>query len=206
MARGRFITFEGGEGAGKSTLVASLAVALRERGETVLVTREPGGAPGADAIRALLVSGDVDRWDPLEEAMLFNVARHNHLRATILPALARGDVVLCDRYYDSTRAYQSAAGGVSEATHAALTGLIGAPRPDLTLILDIDPEVGLARSRGGHVGEDRFERKDLSFHQRVRAAFQSIAAAEPNRCVLLDATQTPQMLLEQALQALTSKV
>jgi dTMP kinase len=205
MTRGRFITFEGGEGAGKSTLVAALAAALREAGKPVLVTREPGGAPGADAIRALLVSGDTERWSALEEAMLFNVARRNHLQHTILPALKRGETVLCDRYYDSTRAYQSAAGGVSEATLTALTALIEAPRPDHTFILDIEPQRGLARSRGAAIGEDRFERKDLAFHERVRAAFLAIAAAESDRCVVLDATAPPERLLERALAALTKQ-
>src|SRR5215813_4757582 len=140
---GRFITLEGGEGAGKSTLAHGLAEALRARGRDVVVTREPGGAPGADAIRALLVSGAANRWSAAEEALLFAAARLNHLTHTILPALARGDWVVCDRYYDSTRAYQVAAGGLAPSALATLNLLIEAPAPDLTLVLDIDPDLGL---------------------------------------------------------------
>ena len=153
MAQGRFITLEGGEGAGKSTLARGLADALKDRG--VVLTREPGGSPGADAIRALLVQGDANRWSALEEALLFATARRNHLQQTILPALARGAWVICDRYYDSTRAYQVAAGGLSPNVLEQLNTLIEAPAPDLTLMLDLDVSVGLTRSRGAHAGDDR---------------------------------------------------
>lgn len=205
MAQGRFITLEGGEGTGKSTLAHALAQALGPRAN-VIVTREPGGAPGADAIRSLLVCGEANRWSATEEALLFAAARLNHLTHTILPALAAGDWVVCDRYYDSTRAYQVAAGGLDPSALDALNLLIQAPRPDLTLVLDIDPGLGLLRSRGEHVGEDRFERKDKAFHARVRAEFQAIAAREPKRCVLIDATQSKEKVLAAALAAIEARL
>ncbi len=202
MPRGRFITLEGGEGAGKSTLARGLAESLRSRGHEVVVTREPGGAPGADAIRALLVQGEAGRWSAMEEALLFAAARLNHLTHTVRPALARGAWIICDRYYDSTRAYQVAAGGLNPDALDVLNTLIEAPSPDLTLILDLDPSAGLARSRGAHVGEDRFERKSAEFHARVRAEFLAIAAREPGRCAIVDASQPPEAVHAQALAAL----
>lgn len=205
MGEGRFITLEGGEGTGKSTLARGLAEALRAGGASVVVTREPGGAPGADAIRALLVSGDANRWSATEEALLFAAARLNHLNNTIRPALARGDWVICDRYYDSTRAYQVAAGGLAPRVLDSLNLLIEAPAPDLTLVLDIDPAAGLARSRGAHVGEDRFERKDANFHDRVRQEFLAIAAREPARCVVLDASQPTDAVLAAAIDAIEAR-
>lgn len=205
MAQGRFITLEGGEGTGKSTLARALAQALRSRA-AVVVTREPGGAPGADAIRTLLVSGEANRWSAAEEALLFAAARLNHLTHTIRPALERGAWVVCDRYYDSTRAYQVAAGGLKAEALEMLNALIDAPAPDLTLVLDIDPDLGLARSRGEHIGEDRFERKDANFHARVRAEFQALAAREPKRCVLIDATQSKDGVLGAALAAIKARL
>lgn len=196
---GRFITLEGGEGTGKSTLARGLAEALTARGRDVVVTREPGGAPGADAIRALLVSGDVNRWSAEEEALLFAAARLNHLRHTIRPALERGAWVVCDRYFDSTRAYQIGGAGLDPANLDELNAQIKADCPDLTLMLDIDPKHGLARSRGAHVGEDRFERKSAEFHARVRAEFLAIAAREPDRCKVIDATQPAEAVLAAAL-------
>jgi dTMP kinase len=205
MGHGRFITLEGGEGAGKSTLARGLADALRARGHAVLVTREPGGAPGADAIRALLVSGEAARWTAMEEALLFAAARLNHLNHAVKPALARGDWVVCDRYYDSTRAYQVAAGGLAPSVLDALNALICAPAPDLTLICDIDPTIGLTRSRGMHAGEDRFERKDAAFHQRVREEFLAIAEREPSRCVVIDASKPQAEVLAAALAAIEAR-
>jgi dTMP kinase len=196
---GRFITLEGGEGVGKSTLARGLCAALRARGFEVLATREPGGAPGADAIRALLVQGEPGRWDALEETLLFAAARLNHLRETIRPALTRGAWVICDRYTDSTRAYQVAAGGLDAAKLDALNAILRAERPDLTLVLDLDVGEGLARSRGGSAGEDRFERKGADFHARVRAEFLAIAAREPGRCKIVHAAQAPDAVLGQAL-------
>jgi dTMP kinase len=204
MAQGRFITLEGGEGAGKSTLARGLADALKDR--EVVLTREPGGSPGADAIRALLVQGDANRWSALEEALLFATARRNHLQQTILPALARGAWVICDRYYDSTRANQIAAGGLCANVLDQLNTLIEAPAPDLTLMLDLDVSVGLTRSRGAHAGEDRFERKGEAFHARVREEFRAIAAREPERCVVIDAGQPQAAVLAAALDAIKARL
>lgn len=206
MAEGRFITLEGGEGTGKSTLARGLGEALRATGREVVLTREPGGAPGADAIRKLLVEGESARWSAMEEALLFAAARLNHLTHTIRPALQRGAWVVCDRYYDSTRAYQVAAGGLDPDVLTALNGLIGAQRPDLTLVLDLDPALGLSRSQGHHAGEDRFEKKDGAFHERVRAEFRAIAAREPKRCVMVDAAQPPEAVLREALQAIETRL
>lgn len=203
---GRFITLEGGEGVGKSTLAKALGEALRARGREIVLTREPGGAPGANAVRALLVSGDPDRWNAMEEALLFAAARANHLRVTIKPALARGAWVICDRYYDSTRAYQIAAGGLALDTLTTLNALIDAPAPDLTLVLDIDPAAGLSRSRGASAGEDRFERKTADFHARVRAEFQAIAASAPRRCVVIDAGQSRDAVQAAALAAIEARL
>ncbi len=205
MAQGRFITLEGGEGTGKSTLARGLQAALNARSEIVL-TREPGGAPGADAIRALLVQGDANRWSPLEEALLLAAARLNHLTQTIKPALARGAYVICDRYYDSTRAYQAAAGGLDATTLDALNAMIQAPAPDLTLVLDLDPTAGVGRSRGASVGEDRFEKKGADFHVRVRAEFLAIAQREPQRCAVLDASQPADAVLASALREIEARL
>lgn len=200
--QGRFITLEGGEGVGKSTLAKGLAAALRAKGRDVVVTREPGGAPGADEIRALLVQGEPGRWSAAEEALLFTAARLNHLIHTVRPALQRGAFVVCDRYFDSTRAYQVGGGGLAPDDHVELNALIRADYPDLTFILDIDPKLGLARSRGAHKGEDRFEKKGAAFHARVRAEFLSIAEREPQRCRVIDAGAPVQAVLAQALAAI----
>jgi len=183
-----FITLEGGEGAGKSTQAARLAGALERAGHEVVLTREPGGAPGAEALRELLVTGQPLRWTALAEALLFAAARDEHLRATIRPALDRGCVVISDRFADSTRAYQGAAGGLDETVIGTLERwVVGDTGPDLTLILDLDPGEGLARAgrRGG--ADDRFEHHGRAFHDRLRAAFRDIARREPGRCVLVDA-------------------
>lgn len=188
---GRFITFEGGEGSGKSTQIALLAGALRGEGVQTLVTREPGGVPGAEEIRALLVKGEVNRWSPLTEALLNYAARVEHVEKSIRPALAEGKWVLCDRFADSTMAYQGYGHGLGrepvETLHAVAVGDF---RPDVTLILDIPPAAGLARANDGTGGEDRYERMDLSFHERLRDGFLDIARREPGRCVLIDATQS----------------
>lgn len=189
VTRGRFITFEGGEGAGKSTQVRRLVDRLTQAGIEAVATREPGGSPGAEAIRTLLVTGEADRWSPAAETLLLYAARCDHIERTIRPALARGAWVICDRFADSTRAYQGAAGGASESLIAALeAAVLGDLKADLTLIFDLPPEVGLARAEGRGGGEARFEAKGLAFHARLRARFQAIAAAEPDRCVLIDAT------------------
>jgi len=187
-----FITFEGGEGSGKSTQIRRLATRLQDRGHDLLVTREPGGTPEAEAIRSLLVSGDVARWTPQSEALLNYAAREQHLEQVIRPALAAGKVVLCDRFMDSTRAYQGYAGGVDLAFIDALEkAIVASTRPGLTLVFDLDPEIGLARarSRGDAVAEDRYERKGLAFHQKLREGFLDILRREPKRCRLVDAAQ-----------------
>jgi dTMP kinase len=185
-APGRFVTFEGVDGAGKSTQIARLAAALRADGRAVVATREPGGSPGAEAIRALIVDGAPGRWSAETELLLFTAARRDHLERTIAPALSRGAIVLCDRYVDSTRAYQSAGRGADRALiddlHARLIGR----DPDLTLILDIDPEAALTRGLAAG-GAARFEGFGLPFQQALREAFRAIAAAEPERCALIDA-------------------
>ena len=188
MARGRFITFEGGEGAGKSSQVRRLADRLTAAGHGVVRTREPGGSPGAEAIRDLLVTGDPDRWSPLTETLLMYASRRDHIERVIAPALARGDWVVCDRFADSTRAYQGAGGGAPAALIAALEDqVLGPTRPDLTLILDLAVEVGLARAAARYSNaETRFEAKGPAFHQRLREGFLAIAKAEPERCVVLD--------------------
>lgn len=187
-----FITFEGGEGSGKSTQIRRLALRLEAAGRNVLVTREPGGTPEAEAIRSLLVSGDVARWTPKSEALLNYAAREQHLAQVIRPALAAGQTVLCDRFMDSTRAYQGYAGGCEPAFIDALEkAVVGATRPTLTILFDLDPAIGLARakSRGDAVAEDRYERKGLAFHQKLREGFLDILRREPKRCRLVDASQ-----------------
>lgn len=206
MGPGRFITLEGGEGTGKSTLARGLAEALRARDIEVLTTREPGGAPGADAIRELLVQGDANKWSATEEALLFAAARLNHLTHTVRPHLARGAWVISDRYYDSTRAYQVAAGGLAPSVLDQLNTLIEAPAPDLTFVLDLDPSSGLARSRGAEAGEDRFEKKSSDFHQRVREEFLAIAAREARRCAIIDASAPKEAVLAEALKIIEARL
>jgi dTMP kinase len=185
---GRLVTFEGGEGAGKSTQIERLAAALRAAGSDPLVTREPGGTPGAERIRQLLVEGPPDRWLPLSEALLLLAARHDHVVRRIAPALADGRWVLCDRFMDSTRVYQGVAGAVGEAVidrlHATVLGDL---RPDLTVILDVPVAMGLGRQ--GAARRQRYEQMTKAFHERVREGFLALARAEPKRCVVVDATR-----------------
>jgi dTMP kinase len=189
MTRGRLITFEGGEGAGKSTQIERLATALCAAGITVVVSREPGGTAGAEAIRDLLVNGPPERWLPLSETLLLLAARLDHVERRIRPALAAGQWVLCDRFVDSTRVYQGMAAAVGvELVNRLQTATIGDLAPDLTLILDVPVEVGLAR-RGRNASESRFEDKGVAFHQRVRDGFLQLAAEEPARCRVIDAAQ-----------------
>jgi dTMP kinase len=195
--RGRFITFEGGEGAGKSTQIRRLADNLKNRGYEVVLTREPGGSPGAEAIRTLLVEGDPGRWDGITETLLFAAARRDHVERTIRPALARGAWVLCDRFSDSTIAYQGYGAGVDIALVRRLsTDSVGDILPDLTLILDLPVEAGLARAAQRSGGEDRFERKGIEFHNRLREGFLAIAKEEPNRCAIVNATGTQDAIAE----------
>jgi dTMP kinase len=191
VARGRFITFEGGEGSGKSTQVQRLAARLTAEGREVVTTREPGGSPGAEAIRDIVLRGEADRWSPVTETLLMYAARRDHVERVIRPALARGAWVVCDRFADSTRAYQGAAGGVDPALIAAMeTHVLEETRPDMTLIFDMPVEVGLERAHARAGSEMRFESKGLAFHQRLREGFLAIARAEPDRCAIIDAAGT----------------
>lgn len=185
--RGRFITLEGGEGAGKTTQRRLLAAALRAAGLDVLETREPGGEPGAEAIRDLLVAGEPGRWEPLAETLLHYAARAQHVARVIGPALARGTWVVSDRFADSTAVYQGAGQGVDAATIAAIDrAALGGFAPDLTLVLDLPVEAGLARA-AARAETNRYERFDRGFHERIRAGFLARARAEPRRCVVIDA-------------------
>ncbi|WP_449288999.1 dTMP kinase [Methylopila musalis] len=193
--RGRFVTFEGGEGVGKSTQLQRLAERLRTAGVEVTTTREPGGSPRAEALREALLSGRLKRFGPLAETVVIASARADHVDRLIRPALKRGAWALCDRFIDSTRCYQGAVGGVATETLRALehVAALGA-FPDLTFVLDAPAMVGLerARRRAGHgAAPDRFEAEDARFHERLREAFVAIARAEPGRCRLIDATQAP---------------
>jgi len=188
---GKFITLEGGEGAGKSTHAKRLVAALAEAGIEAVATREPGGAPGAEEIRKILVEGAAGRWAPLTETLLHFAARAEHVARTIRPALDRGAWVVCDRFVDSTMAYQGYAQGVGRAkVEEVARAVLGGFRPDLTLILDVPAEQGLARSakRGG--GGTRYESMGLEFHAKLREAFLDIAKREPDRCFLIDATRS----------------
>jgi dTMP kinase len=202
--RGRFITLEGGEGAGKTTLSRALAGALTEAGLPVLRTREPGGAPGAEAVRGLILHQGP--WDPLAEAMLHFAARREHVASSLEPALAAGIWVVCDRFADSTLAYQGAGQGLSRAVWEQLCDLaLGALRPDLTLVLDLPTERGMGRalSRGD---ANRYEMQGADFHGRVRAAFLDIAAREPGRCAVLDAACPPGEVLSAALGTIRDRL
>jgi dTMP kinase len=192
--RGRFITFEGGEGSGKSTQIKTLAERLDASKLRAIVTREPGGSPGAEIIRHLVLSGMGKLLGPDAETLLFAAARDDHVRTVIQPALNQGVWVLCDRFSDSTRAYQGRLGNVSSAVLNAMERVtIGDLRPDLTFILDVPVEIGMQRAaaRRGTGAPDRFEAEDVRFHQALREAYRQIAAAEPQRCVLIDAAADP---------------
>ncbi len=196
MRKGAFISLEGGEGAGKSTQIERLRRRLEARGAQVISTREPGGTPEAERIRTLLVTGDAERWDALTEALLNYAARRNLVENLIKPSLESGSWVLCDRFFDSTTAYQGLAGDAGPENIKALRQLVlGDFSPDLTLVLDLPAEEGLRRAGGRPNGqerapEDRYEKKGLEFHERIRAAFREIAEAEPQRCVLIDGAKS----------------
>ena len=202
MLRGKFITIEGGEGAGKSTQVRRLVKTLRSRGLEVIETREPGGTSGAEAIRELLLSASGQEWEPLTEALLHLAARREHLSKTIVPALEHGDWVVSDRFADSTIAYQGYGLGLGREMIDALYKLsIGTFKPDATIILDHPIEEGLARvcSRGSQL--DRYEKMDLEFHRRVHQGFLEIAKMEPNRCVVVDASAAIDVIAAEILEA-----
>lgn len=187
-AAARFITLEGGEGAGKSTQTKRLSAALNDRGIANIVTREPGGSPGAEEIRKLLVEGEPGRWDALTETVLLYAARADHVARTIKPALQSGKWVICDRFSDSTFAYQGAGRGIDRETIRRIDSIVvGDLKPDLTIVLDFPIETGLARAKERGGSEARFENFDTAFHQRLRDAFREIARKSSARCVLLDA-------------------
>jgi dTMP kinase len=191
---GRFITFEGGEGSGKSTQIKTLAERLNGAELRTIVTREPGGSPGAEIIRHLLLSGMGKLLGPETETLLFAAARDDHVHAVIEPALDQGIWVLCDRFFDSTRAYQGRLGKVDPKVLNAMQRVtIGDLKPDLTIILDVPVEIGMQRAaaRRGDGAPDRFEAEDVKFHEGLRDAYRQIAAAEPQRCVLIDANAAP---------------
>lgn len=191
MPRGFFITFEGGEGAGKSTQIRLLAAKLRDKRYPTLVTREPGGSPGAEAIRHVLLSGAAEQFGPEMEAILFAAARSDHVEQVIRPAVEAGTIVLCDRFIDSSRVYQGVTGNIEPELMEAIERVaINGMMPDLTLILDLEAGEGLRRAaerRGEAAGADRFEKETLEVHERRRAAYLDIARREPERCRVIDA-------------------
>ncbi len=202
----RFITFEGGEGAGKSTQARRLAVALEACGISVCATREPGGSSGAEQIRALLVEGEPGRWDVLAETLLMFAARADHLAETIRPALDAGRWVVCDRFTDSTYAYQGAGRGLDAQTIAALeTAAVRSFRPELTFILDVPVETGLSRAGARGVHETRFEHFGVEFHARLRDFFHILAEREAMRCVLIDSTAPVDEVAAQIWQCVSTR-
>ena len=200
--RGLFITFEGGEGCGKTTQIHKLAKRIKSISSTpFVVTREPGGAPSAELIRGLLVNGDAEKWRPATEGLLMSAARHEHVEQIIRPALAQNKLVMSDRFVDSTIVYQGIVGGVAPDDIYAMNHVAcGDIYPDVTIILDIDSQIGLARAKSRGAGEDRFEAKGLVYHEKVRAGFLDIAADDPSRCVVLNANRTPDDIAEDVWQ------
>jgi len=203
VGRGTFITLEGGEGVGKSTQVKALAEALRTRGHTVVTTREPGGTPGAEAIRHLLMTGTTDKWSARVEALLFAAARADHVEKLIEPALERGDWVVCDRYIDSSRAYQGGAGGRPDTEIMALHRLGARLMPDRTFILALPDDVGMERAAARDGGSaDRFAAQSAEYHTKLSAAFGRFVFEEPDRLRMIDASGTPQHVTSHLLAAL----
>lgn len=206
-AAGKFITLEGGDGSGKSTQARLLAAFLEEQGINVILTREPGGAAGADEIRQLLLTGDPDRWDGAEETLLFYTARLNHLRLTVKPALEKGVWVISDRFADSTMAYQGYGNQLGpENVQKIHEVTVGSFEPNLTCILDLDVEVALKRTQGRSHDEDRFERMKIDFHQRMRLGFKEIAAKNTHRCVMIDAAGEPDAIQSELQKVVSSRL
>lgn len=202
-SKGLFITFEGGEGAGKTTQIQFVKDLCLSKGYEVLLTREPGGCQSAEDIRALLVDGGIDRWDPLTELLLHFAARREHYGKVIVPALLRGAIVLSDRFADSTMAYQGYAMGLGrEKVLELYQFVLGDFAPDATLVFDLDPEVGLQRAKSRDGGEDRYERMGLAFHQKIRDAFIDIASRDQSRCHMIDANQSIEKVREQIEKSL----
>jgi len=214
MARGKFISFEGGEGTGKSTQIRRLADRLEAAGIAVVETREPGGTPGAEIIRRTILSGRTRNLGPFAEALMMNAARDDHLNEVIRPALKAGKWVLCDRFADSTRVYQGTMGDTdSDLLKAMEQAVVAKDWPNLTIILDLDPEIGLERARavtrkalGQSAPADRFEDEALDEHHRMRLAFLEIARAEPDRCAVIDADQSPDAVAEAVWSAVTTRL
>jgi dTMP kinase len=212
--RGKFITFEGGEGSGKSTHAATLAARLKSLGVDFVLTREPGGSTGAEIIRHILLSGIAKPLGAETETILFAAARDDHVRATILPALEAGKWVICDRFIDSTRVYQGEAGGLPGEIIDVLNHMVVSPTfPDLTLMLDVPAELGLGRAHSRRVDKvnpdteaDAYEKRDLAFHWKLRDAFREIARAEPERCVIIDAAQEERAVFAAVWQAVQSRL
>lgn len=194
MTTPRFITFEGIDGSGKSTQARLFADVLRGQGADVVLTREPGGSPGAEEIRQLLLTGDPDRWSAETEILLFTASRRDHLEKTIAPALAVGQTVISDRFADSTRVYQGATRGDLRGMVDSLHSLMIGREPDLTFIIDMDPATALKRGLARQSGEDRFEDFGLAFQETLRAGFLALARANPDRCVLIDGDRTPEQI------------
>jgi len=199
--QGRFLSFEGIDGSGKSTQARLLAEALRLSGHEVVLTREPGGSPGAEEIRRLVLEGDPARWSPETEALLFTAARRDHMERTIRPALARGAVVICDRFADSTRVYQGVTRGDLRDLVDALHKLVIGVEPDLTLLIDIDPAEGLGRAKARAGAEQRFEDMGLGMQERMRAAFLALAASAPGRFRVIDGAGRPEDVAVHVLSA-----
>ena len=207
--RGKFITFEGGEGSGKSTQVSMLAQRLKAMGVGVRQTREPGGSPGAEIIRHVILSGAAKPLGPDAEAMLFAAAREDHLNNTIRPALERGQWIICDRFADSTRVYQGVLGHVDARLIKSLERItVGDTRPDITFILDISAEQGLARAsaRRGNEQADRFEAETVAFHDKLRDAYRELAANEPERCFVIDADDSRHVIAEKIWTLVNDKL
>lgn len=197
----RFISFEGIDGSGKSTQARLLAETLRAEGHAVVSTREPGGSAGAEEIRRLVLEGDAARWSPETEALLFTAARRDHLERLILPAIAEGKLVICDRFADSTRVYQGATRGDLRGLVDALHGLVIGRDPDLTVLIDIDPVEGLSRAQARSGNEQRFEDMGLAMQRQMRAAFLDLAAAEPGRFRVIDGSGSVVEVAEQVRRA-----
>lgn len=205
--RGKFITFEGGEGSGKSTQARLLAEALRAAGQVVTETREPGGSPFAERLRAFILDPSLPPHVPLAEALLFYAARADHIAAVIRPALEQGQWVICDRFSDSTRVYQGTAGALSPSTIDALEGLVVGPiQPDLTILLDVPPDVGLARARTRNSATDGYEARSLAYHERLRTGFLDLARNHPQRVLVLDGTEDRETIAATTRMAVRSRL
>lgn len=207
MTKGRFITLEGGEGVGKSTLARNIQESLTEKGIESILTREPGGSLGGESIRAMVLNPPKDvTWSPLTQTLLFFAARRDHLENTILPAINRGDWVICDRFTDSTRAYQAVGGDVDEKTVETLDQLVvGSQQPDLTLVLDMTLEGAALRRKERNGPIDAFESLPQGFHEKVRQAFSAIAKEHSDRCVILDASKDAEIVSRSAISILEQR-